>query len=193
MTGVVLCGGQSSRMGSDKGLLLHQSATWTQLAVDKLRHLQLPVVLSVNAQQYVAYSNLFQNLILVTDDSNLNVGGPLKGLLSVHLSKPDDDLMVLACDMRDMQPEVLEHLMTIHSENQKEAVVFRNGDMIEPLCSIYTAKGLCKVNEQYRHGFLKKFSMHAILQYLDTLYIPVPEAWQNCFRNFNTAADLRML
>ena len=52
MLGVVLCGGQSSRMGTDKGLIKLNANTWAQAAVDKMLLLKLKVVLSVNATQY---------------------------------------------------------------------------------------------------------------------------------------------
>jgi molybdopterin-guanine dinucleotide biosynthesis protein A len=57
MRGVVLCGGQSSRMGTDKGLLLHQSITWVQQAISTLTQLNTPVLLSINEQQLIAYNN----------------------------------------------------------------------------------------------------------------------------------------
>src|SRR6478609_4900993 len=103
MIAVVLCGGQSMRMGTDKGLIKQDSITWSELACNKLASLQLPVVLSVNKQQYRAYAAIHQSTLLIQDDDALDIGGPLKGILSVHLQAAEKDLMVLACDMPDMQ------------------------------------------------------------------------------------------
>lgn len=191
MIGVVLCGGQSTRMGQDKGLLLHQSTTWAHMAADKLQQLQLPVVLSVNEAQLARYKQLFQNRILVVDDATLEIGGPLKGILSVHMLYPQEDLLVLACDMRDMQLNILSHLLDVGTVNTAEAVVFGNCTSIEPLCGLYKGGGLHKIYEQYRHGLLKKFSMQAVLQSLQTEYLPIPEAWQSAFSNYNSLSDLR--
>ncbi len=65
MTGVILCGGKSTRMGSDKGLMQYQSITWAELAINKLAELNVPVVLSVNEQQYQLYSGRFLKSIIV--------------------------------------------------------------------------------------------------------------------------------
>jgi molybdopterin-guanine dinucleotide biosynthesis protein A len=36
MLGIILCGGQSLRMGRDKGLLKLEAKTWAQTAIDKM-------------------------------------------------------------------------------------------------------------------------------------------------------------
>ena len=51
LIGVVLCGGKSSRMGSDKGLLKLNDKTWAELAVKKMEQLRIPVYVSINETQ----------------------------------------------------------------------------------------------------------------------------------------------
>ena len=48
LLGVVLCGGQSKRMGSDKGLLVKDGKPWAMCIADKLEKAALPVVVSIN-------------------------------------------------------------------------------------------------------------------------------------------------
>ena len=71
MIGIILCGGQSSRMGSDKGLLKLEANTWAQTAVDKLSILDTPVKLSVNRQQLNDYAEVFAADDLVVDAASL--------------------------------------------------------------------------------------------------------------------------
>ena len=121
------------------------------------------------------------------------MGGPLKGILSVHLQYPAEDLLVVACDMPALQPEVLQHLIKARSESASDAFVFRNGDAAEPLCAIYTSKGLAEIGWQYMQGVLRRFSLKHVLEGLDTAYLPLPPGWEKNFYNCNTPADLTAL
>src|SRR5258705_6413479 len=142
MTGVVLCGGQSTRMGADKGLLKLQAGTWAQTAIDKMAELPLPVVLSVNEEQYNSYSTIFTIEQLVKDNETINVRGPLRGVLSVHDQYPDAYLFVLACDMPLMETAILKQLFRCYEIQTADAFVYTNDGVYEPLCGIYTAKEL---------------------------------------------------
>lgn len=127
MIGLVLCGGQSTRMGSDKGMLLHHSATWAQLAAHKLATLQVPVRFSVNSEQQLSYANAFAADLLIVDDDSLDLKGPLLGVLSAHLKHPKEDIFVLACDMPLMDATVLQQLVDqLTKEPQYQAVNFSN-------------------------------------------------------------------
>lgn len=190
MTGVVLCGGESTRMGSDKGLLQHNSITWAGIALNKLHVLNLPVILSVNDRQHSLYSNTFQNSDLVKDDASLKIGGPLKGILSVHLHTPAEDLLVTACDMPDMHSQVLKQLIAAFATTKVEAYAFRNEEHIEPLSAIYTSGGLQKIYKLYQEGKLNRFSLHHVLGVLNTRYLLMPPQWKSYFYNFNTPQDL---
>lgn len=193
MTGVVLCGGKSLRMGADKGLLQQRSLTWAELAANKLTDLKLAVVLSVSEQQFPLYSKKFCHLSIIKDDISLQVYGPLKGILSVHLQRPDSDLLVFACDMPVMQKAVIDHLIQISSDKNEEAFVFKNNRYAEPLCAVYTSKSLKKIYERYKQGQLLKHSLHYILETIETCYLAIPDKWKEHFKNYNSPADLNRL
>lgn len=194
MQGLVMCGGQSTRMGTDKGLIKTQVETWAQTAVEKIAALHLPVLLSVNQFQYPGYSTIFKEHQLVCDNPKLNVKGPLAGLLSVHLQYPSDDLFVLACDMPLMESSVLISLQNSYHKNpDKDAYIFANNGEPEPLCAIYTAKGLAHIMQLVTHNNLTRFSMKYILENLHVLSTPLEEEQKKCFRNFNSHAELNGL
>lgn len=193
MTGVVLCGGQSSRMGVDKGMITYQSMTWTQLAINKFLALNLPVILSVNAQQYQEYFIKFHPIIILPDHLSLDVYGPLKGLLSVHLQYPSTNLFVVACDMPSMHMLVLEHLLSKALQGQEEAFVYNDDENTEPLCAVYTSKGLEKIYKLYRQEQLKKHSLHYMIENMQTCYLSIPPKWKKYFKNYNSPSDLEAM
>lgn len=194
MLGVLLCGGESKRMGSDKALLVTTMSTWAELAYNTLSALNIPVVLSVNAKQKNYYNHIFPSKNLIVDDDDLHIGGPLHGLLTVHKIYTTSALLLLACDMPMMTPQVIENLIKEHQTNPtKEAIFFSNNQQPEPLCAIYSAQGLRKILALYNTNQLLKYSMKYMLEQLDTLPLTIPQHWLPYFKNYNSKTDLRDL
>ena len=191
MTGLVLCGGNSSRMGSDKGLLSVSGITWAETACSKLSTVIHSVTISVNEQQLPVYRSHFPDRTLIVDNPHLSIGGPLRGLLSAHLLLPNKDIFVFACDLLFMENIVFKNLLDKQQQSPAhEAYVFRNNEQAEPLCGIYTAKGLAQIFAASHDGSLGKQSMKHVLETLNTCYLPLPSAWQNYFKNINTRDEL---
>jgi len=194
MTGIILCGGQSSRMGSDKGLLKLEANTWAQTAVDKLSVLGIAVKLSVNRQQYNEYAQVFAAEDLVVDAASLQLHGPLLGVLSSHLQYTGEDLFVFACDMPLIEPALLKELYTCYEQNpDHDAFVFMNDHEPEPLCAVYTAKGLSTIFGMLQNGHLTKHSMKFMLDHLSVFTVALKEEQKKQFRNFNAHAELNGL
>lgn len=186
----VLCGGQSARMGTDKGLIRLEASTWAQTSVDVLSGNGRQVLVSVNPKQAEAYSRVFNEAQLVMDDPSLEINGPLHGLLSLHLRHPERDLMVLACDMPLMKKEVIDLLIDHYLENPLfNAFVFTDGNEPEPLCAIYRAGCLSGILHLYRSGRLERHSMKYMIGKTNTHFIPIPVNLLTCFRNFNAHAE----
>jgi molybdopterin-guanine dinucleotide biosynthesis protein A len=194
MLGVVLCGGQSTRMGTDKGLIKTPPGTWVQNTEQKLSGLLLPVVISVNSDQYDMYRSLLPAAKLVQDDPSLSIKGPLLGVLSAHLYAPEEDLFILACDMPLMESFLLKQLLEAYSHNSaKDAFVFTTSGEPEPLCGIYSAAMLASFLSLYNDGGVNRYSMKYLLEQINVLMIPAPLAHEKHFTNINTHAALNGL
>lgn len=196
MLGLVLSGGESKRMGTDKGLIKPdgQDLVWAASAKTKLSSLGIPVVISVNETQFFSYHHFFSADTLVTDDSNLSLKGPLCGILSVHKLYPQEDIFVLACDMPLMEKFLLEELVTAQAlKPDADAFIYSNQGQPEPLCAIYTARGLKYIMQLYLNGKLIKHSMKYMLEQLSCIRIPVVESYEKHFQNFNAHASLNGL
>ena len=194
MIGLVLCGGQSSRMGTDKGFIKSEDKTWAQTAIDKLAELQLSVMISINQQQFADYASVFSSSQLIVDNTSLQLKGPLLGILSGHLQNSSEDIFAFACDMPLMESSILKDLhLQYRQHNQYEAYVFTTDGEPEPLCGIYTAKGLASILALYHSKQLLKYSMKFMLEQLTVYEIPVADDQKKYFRNINAHAELNGL
>ncbi len=178
-----MCGGQSLRMGTDKGLIPIHGTCWAAFMAGKLAAIPLPVFVSINSTQQQQYKAFFLDEQLIID--SLNIGGPLNGLLSVHNQYPDDDLLLLACDMINMQPKTLSRLIdTYTTEPDHDFYVYQNIDFAEPMCAIYTSRGLKKLIQNHEASSLQNSSLQKVLNQGITKRLPITEP--ESFKNKNT-------
>jgi molybdopterin-guanine dinucleotide biosynthesis protein A len=180
-------------MGTDKGLIEWNGRILAQHALEKFSALNINVLLSVNEHNYSNYAAYFSASLMVVDNTEINVGGPLKGLLSVHQKLPEEALLVLAVDMPLMHSSVLMQLVEVYEKNDNDAVVFQNEKGVEPLCALYAAAGLCKLSNMLAHNSLTRFSMHHVLSQLNTRVLDMEERLKPFFTNFNHPEDLARL
>jgi molybdopterin-guanine dinucleotide biosynthesis protein A len=180
--GVVLCGGESSRMGSDKGLLQTNGETWAEHIAAKLTAQGIPAVISINEQQQESYRNIFSPEQLVID--SVDIKGPLRGLLSVHQQYPSKNILLMACDLIDMDETTLKNLIDRYRNNGAFDFYVYHKDFAEPFCAIYTERGLRPVLEKARMHSLLKFSFQNLLDEGKTFRIG--EYDKSSFKNYNT-------
>jgi len=181
-------------MGTDKGLIKLHANTWAQTAMDKLAGLPVPTLLSVSEVQYPDYLEVFSDQHLVKDNPDMDFHGPLAGVLSVHLQHPEDDLLVMACDMPLMEISMVKELLLLYQEQPSAAAfVFTNNNEPEPLCAIYTARGLAHVYQLWLAKQLTRHSMKFVLGHLHTVSAPLKDFQKKYFRNFNAHAELNGL
>lgn len=131
--GLVLAGGQSRRMGSDKALLEKDGQTQLARSVALLeRHLDR-VFVSARADQADAERGRYPRIVDRYDDL-----GPVAGILSAMDSHPGVDWLVLACDLPNVDDDTITRLV----ENRAKETPFvafassQNG-LPEPLCAIF--------------------------------------------------------
>ena len=191
MIGAVFCGGKSTRMGTDKGLIKKDGESWAEIAAKKIEGLAIPVCFSVNQDQFKNYSNLFGEEFLVKD--SVSIHGPLAGLLSVHNIYPHHDLLILACDLTDIPTKLLDILVTElrNREGEHDFFVFSNKGNLEPLLGIYTREGLQKLADLFTLNQLEKHSMKYALEIGNTFSIELQETDQTFFANYNSQESIK--
>ena len=128
LTGILLIGGKSSRMGQDKSeLIYHGEQTERERLFNLLDLLCDKVYLCHRADQ-----NFNQDCIIDPGD------GPLAAIYTAFETCSDSGLLVLACDIPLLKSEDLEYLITERDLSAKATFYLSNIDnRPEPLCAIY--------------------------------------------------------
>ncbi|MFK7900832.1 MAG: molybdenum cofactor guanylyltransferase [Cyclobacteriaceae bacterium] len=179
MTGVVLCGGLSTRMGSDKAFLETNDIPWVKRITSLFEEVSIPFVISINENQQEKASQLFPDEQLIVDESIY--GGPLRGILSVE-KKVRDDFFVIACDLQQMEASIIQELLASFKSNSTyDCYLFKNEGFYEPLCAIYTTKGIEKM-KNYFSSNLTSYSLQKVLKKeLNCFSLPItkPELFHN--------------
>lgn len=185
LTGVVLCGGESRRMGSDKGLLVKDGRPWALYMAAKLP--KMPVLFSINARQTDAYAAILPAGRWVVDSEGK--AGPLEGLLSVHRHYPEADLFLLACDMLDLDQSTIGAVIDAYRNDRGGHDFYVYGQTIggrflaQPLCGIYTAPGLKALYGSYSEK-ADDLSLQTLLRKGRTCRMSIAD--MDAFRNYNS-------
>jgi molybdenum cofactor guanylyltransferase len=191
--GLILCGGLSTRMGADKGLLSIGGNAMVYKSISLLASMSLDWFISINATQRKAYAIIAEQDKFIEDNASLSVKGPLSGLLSAHLACPSTDWIVLACDMPDLSQGFIQKLMEVRMEKPTfEIYLFAQHGEPEPMCALYTYSALYKVLHWNNNGSLKKASLKYIIERCDTYKMELQAAEGIFFKNMNTPHDLHL-
>ena len=185
--GIVMCGGLSTRMGHDKGLLKLDDKYWAQIIAEKFRRLNVEYVFSINLKQEDKYKmTLGENEIFVLDNSVF--AGPMNGLMSVHKKFPKKNLIPIACDMLKFNGEALTNAIyysAVEKSYSYFAVPIAFSNDYQPFGAIYLSKGLKTIRLKYAND---NISMSKILRGGKTYTIvDVEEA---NYKNYNAPEDL---
>ncbi len=183
LLGVVLCGGKSSRMGTDKGLLPHPSCGLraTRVADIVKEAINGEVVLSVHSDQKMAYERAIPAYRLIEDQGERS--GPLVGVEACHGYAPDAALMVVACDLLGITVSFLRDLVKLFNESGL-SVVAHGKHGAEPLCACYAPSFLSRMIEEAR---LTDGSIYRALMTMEYIAYPVKD--EKLLKNFNTPED----
>jgi molybdenum cofactor guanylyltransferase len=126
--GLVLAGGRSSRMGTDKAALVHPDGR----------------PLARRAHDLLVEAG-FDDLadVTVVRDPEDGSAGPLVGIVAAMSLRPDADWLVLACDLPRLDVETLSHLVA--SKRPDEVFLSYRSEfdgLPEPLCALYAPTAL---------------------------------------------------
>lgn len=176
--GLILIGGQSSRMGTDKALVKWQGKTLLERAINTIAEVTEDIYLSVNTEQFEALRNNYQCILDKHADR-----GPLGGIYSA-LEELKTSLIVLAVDMPKLNKETIDAL-TNQSNATHLITCYQLNDRIQPFPSYWSIRSLQQVESSLKNNHL---SVVKLINQLKPNLLSI-EGGQ-AFDNLNSPSDL---
>ena len=189
---VVLCGGQSSRLGVDKQELVFAGKTFLETIVAALVPVTQRVVLVGNVDP--DRHQLPDSVLIVKDE--LENKGPLEGI-RVGLKALEEDCQyafVSSCDVPLLTGEVVKFLFA--QLDYRDAIVPTKGDRRYGMTAIYHTRLHAAIHQRIQQNLLRVCDLtdgfDVVNLDADTLHVVDPEL--DTLTNINSAADyLRLL
>ncbi len=182
MTGIVLAGGKSRRMGSDKAVLPWSGGTFLSAMVDKLACICSDIIV-------VGQPRPLGRKVRWTTDRYSGVG-PLAGLHAGLAETMSAGALVVACDMPLLPVAVLRYLAGL--AQQADVVLPVHSQGCEPLCAWYSRSAclpvITQLLEQGRTCPLDIFPRVSMLG-VDMADIFPGEQADEIFTNINSPGD----
>lgn len=175
INGYILAGGKSSRMGTDKGLLLLNGKPIVQKIIDQLQPaVDKTVIVSNNAE----YEKFGLEVIadLITDV------GPAGGIHAALSHTDSEQIFVVSCDMPYITTDAIQYM--IEQASQSQITLPLNREKIEPLFGVYSKEclplwqqlieqGMIKLQEMVTHFELLKINIENNELFNDLLFLNI--------------------
>lgn len=177
ITGVIMAGGKSSRMGSDKGLLPFRGKLLIQYSIDLLKSFCSELLISTQNEAYAQFG-----IPLVKDD--IPDCGPMGGIYSALKASKTDYIFVLACDMPFVSNVTIQTLL--NEVANCDCVIPEVKGKLEPLCAVYSKSMITLLKAKLAKSELALYQLiadsNSKMVYFDTdLHV---------FKNCNTPNEL---
>ena len=180
ITGIILAGGKSSRMGTDKGFMILNDLSFMSRIIKVIKPLVSDLIIVSNDKKYDVFN-------LKRIDDMIENSGPLAGLYSgLYHSKTKYNL-VLSCDVPLINSAVIKILLDECDDQFDVIQLESNGETI-PLVALYKKDCMHLIFELLQNN--EKRLRYAVEQF-KTKTISVNNELREYVRNINTPEQLR--
>lgn len=133
--GLVVCGGNSSRMGTDKSMLRYYEKEQRYHVYEMLQPFCERVFISCNEEQV---KTIEEGYVVLTDLPKYKNTGPMAALLTAFTMFPEKNILLVGCDYPFLTTADLQYFST-YCKPENTAVSFYNEkeELYEPLLAWY--------------------------------------------------------
>ncbi len=175
----IIAGGKSSRMGSDKGMLLLNESVFIEHIVKALQKAAIEIITIVSANR--AYDFLNCNRI---EDIYPNKG-PVGGIFTALSHTKTEQNVILSVDIPLISSDIIAWLIS-NIDYKKLITQVKVGDKASPLIAVYNKK---VVNIFEEHLKSEQLRLRSVIDEIPHQTIEVPEKWNSLLQNINTKED----
>ena len=129
ITGIILAGGKSSRMGAEKGLIPFKGKPMINYAIEALSPFCNQILISANSTSY----NFLGFEVIEDEIAN---SGPMGGIYSCMKHSKNELNFVLSCDMPLIAQQIASQIIDSIA-NFEVTIPWHGGEYFEPLCAVY--------------------------------------------------------
>jgi len=183
LTGFVLAGGKSSRMGRDKALLFLRDRYLIQYPIQVLHHVTADVRIIGDPKKYD-----FLELPVIADCAESK--GPLTGIYTALRVSGSSFNLIVGCDMPKISLRFL-HLLLAKTGHAEVVIMKFDDGLVEPLCALYSQGCLPAIEENFRQHRYKISDLFSIVEVEYVLESEIRKLGltRDIFTNINTMED----
>ncbi|HQW83923.1 MAG TPA: molybdenum cofactor guanylyltransferase [Ferruginibacter sp.] len=156
--GLVVCGGASSRMGMDKGLIQYYTKPQRYRIYDMLKPLCKEVLISCNKHQV---AKLKPNIPYLVDMPEYERIGPMAALLSAFTKFSKKNILFIGCDYPYLKKNDILEFSKVCKTDEPAAFCNAKNNMYEPMLAWYPHSCADLLMEKYE---AKQYSLRIFLQ-----------------------------
>ena len=179
ISGIVIAGGKSLRMGTDKSSLIYRNQSFLERTAGLLQHFTGDIIVSANNQIDKTYK--------IIPDSVQNTG-PIGGLYTCLPLIKNDRALVIPVDMPLLNIEVLQYLLQ-QADFNKKISVFKAGGRLQMLTGLYHKEIVPLLQKQMNTG---DYKLRNLLKKIPHQIIDAGK-FSPKFVNVNTPDELKKL
>ena len=176
--GVILAGGESTRMGADKSMLLLNGRPFIQHIAETMQQELDSVLISANDER------TFQFLNLPVIPDIIRGCGPMSGIHAVFAQTAAEKIFIAPCDMPLLNADTIR--MVIDQSQDVDAVVLRSSQKLQPLCGLYARSCVSVLEQRMSRG---QYSMMGLLENISTLIVSSTTNNDDELLNINTPQE----
>jgi molybdopterin-guanine dinucleotide biosynthesis protein A len=182
ITGLLLAGGKSSRMGEDKGFLLLNGKPFIQYSIDALKPFVSEIIIVSDNPSYDAFG--LKRINDLTKDS-----GPVAGICAGLEASSNDYNLVLSCDIPLITPEILQTIIDAIDDTSEIIQVESNGKSM-PLIALYKRQ----VKDRFNKLLVEdERRLRIAIESCKSKNVVLKKALEICTMNVNTKNDLKVI